>query len=94
MAGVVLVRPRMVAARWAAPLLGFALAVLQHAAWNGVGAGWLDGATCGPGAAVACQLEGRAQYWLLTAPVIVSAFVGPGLVLLAAAARRGGVRRR
>ncbi len=81
------------AMRWAAPLLGFALAVLQHAAWNGLGAGWLDGAVCGPGAAVACQLEGRAQYWLLTAPVIVVAFVGPGLVLLAAAARRGGARR-
>jgi len=82
------------AVRWLAPLLGFVLAVLQHAAWNGLGAGWLDGAACGPGAAAACQLAGRAQYWLLTAPVIVIAFVGPGLVLLAAASRRDGARRR
>ncbi|MDX2169391.1 MAG: PrsW family glutamic-type intramembrane protease, partial [Deltaproteobacteria bacterium] len=39
------------AARWWAPLVGFALAVAQHAAWNALGAGWLDGAPCAPGAA-------------------------------------------
>lgn len=73
--------------RAAAPWLGLGLAVLQHAAWNAVGAPWLDAATCGP-AAPACALDGRVRYWLLTAPAIVAVFVAPGLALLLWWARR------
>jgi RsiW-degrading membrane proteinase PrsW (M82 family) len=63
-------------------LAGFALAVAQHAAWNSLGAAWLDSAPCAPGAVAACGLDGRVTFWLLTAPAIVALFVGPGLAAL------------
>lgn len=75
------------AARMLAPWLGLALAIAQHVAWNAAGAGWLDAATCGP-SAPACGLDGRLRYWLLTAPLTIFAFVGPGLVGLMALIRR------
>jgi RsiW-degrading membrane proteinase PrsW (M82 family) len=73
--------------RLALPWLGLALAILQHAAWNGVGAAWLHAAPCGP-AVDACALDGELRFLLLAAPAIVLLFIGPGLVLLVLAARR------
>jgi RsiW-degrading membrane proteinase PrsW (M82 family) len=73
--------------RRAVPGIALGLAIVQHVAWNAAGAAWLDGAPCGP-AAPACALDGRLGYWLLTAPAIVLAFVGPGLAALAFLARR------
>ena len=64
----------------AGALLGFAVAVAQHSAWNAVGAEWLDAAPCAPRAAMACPLSGRLWYWLLTAPAIVLSFLLPGMV--------------
>lgn len=74
-------------ARALAPVIGLALAIAQHVAWNAAGAGWLDAATCGP-RAPACALDGRLRYWLLTAPLIVLLFVGPGVAALLALIRR------
>lgn len=73
--------------RAALPWLGLALAILQHAAWNGFGAAWLHDAPCGP-AADTCALDGELSFLLLAAPAIVVLFVAPGLVLLVLAARR------
>jgi RsiW-degrading membrane proteinase PrsW (M82 family) len=75
------------------PLLGFALAVAQHVLWNALGAAWLSGAACGPGAVAACPLSGRMWYWLVTAPAILLLFIGPGVMTLSRLAR-GGARRR
>jgi RsiW-degrading membrane proteinase PrsW (M82 family) len=88
-AGVGWGRAQRGAARLAAPLLGFLLAVAQHAAWNGVGAPWLDGAACAPRASAACDASGRLWYWLATAPAIVALFIGPGLAAALWLARRG-----
>jgi hypothetical protein len=73
--------------------MGVALAVLQHVAWNAVGAVWLDRAPCAPGAA-ACPLNGRLWYWLVSAPAIVALFIGPALLLLLLARRRHTVAAR
>ncbi|MEO8601671.1 MAG: PrsW family glutamic-type intramembrane protease [bacterium] len=76
------------ARRAALVVAGFALAVAQHAAWNSLGAAWLDGAACAPGAVLHCELGGRLFYWLLVAPVIVALFIGPGLAALLWIGRR------
>lgn len=86
-AGIGAARARPPGLRWGPPLLGFALAVAQHVAWNALGAGWLDGAPCAPGAA-ACALAGRVRFWTLIAPPIVAAFTVPGLLGLAWVRRR------
>jgi RsiW-degrading membrane proteinase PrsW (M82 family) len=86
-AGIGAARARQGAARWWPALLGFALAVAQHAAWNALGAGWLDGAPCAPGAA-ACEWAGRVRFWIVIAPLIVVGFAAPGLLGLAWMRRR------
>lgn len=73
----------------AAAAFGFGIAVLLHALWNGIGAPWLHTAPCAPGAA-ACALDGRVQYWLLTAPAITALFIAPGLLALHLAVRATG----
>lgn len=67
---------------------GLLLAIVQHVAWNAVGAPWLYSAACGP-AEPTCSIAGQVQFWFLTAPAIVLLFIGPGLMALAVARRRG-----
>jgi RsiW-degrading membrane proteinase PrsW (M82 family) len=86
-AGIGAARARQGAARWWPAALGFALAVAQHVAWNAVGASWLDGAPCAPGAA-GCAFAGRLRFWTMIAPLIVAAFAVPGLVGLSWVRRR------
>jgi RsiW-degrading membrane proteinase PrsW (M82 family) len=73
--------------RIALPLIGVLAAIVQHLAWNAVGADWLRAAPCGP-AAASCALGGELRFALLVAPAIVLPFVMPGVVLLAYLARR------
>jgi len=89
-AGIGWARQRGARAGVAGALLGIGVAVAQHAAWNAVGAEWLDAAPCAPRAVTVCPLSGRVWYWLVTAPAIVLAFVLPGLVAVLWLYRRRG----
>jgi RsiW-degrading membrane proteinase PrsW (M82 family) len=69
-------------------LAGFALAVVQHAAWNGVGSVWVMQAMCGPEfPAVGCTAPPRPVPPLVVVGITL-AFVGPGALLAVLAARR------
>ena len=77
--------------RAALPLIGVLAAIVQHLAWNAVGADWLRAAPCGP-ATAGCALGGELRFALLVAPAIVLPFVMPGMALLAYLARRAAGR--
>jgi hypothetical protein len=62
-------------------LIGLAAAIVQHAAWNGLGARWLDTSACAPHGA-ACALPAQVGYWLIGAPAIVGCFIAPGVLAL------------
>src|SRR5690606_15052429 len=71
----------------AVALLGFGAAVVLHGLWNGIGAPWRPTATWAPGAAVVSPFAGRLRSWLLTAPLLTSVFLAPGMLALRLALR-------
>lgn len=76
-------------ARWLAPVLGATAAVLQHAAWNGVASEAITRALCGaPAPAAACLPAPPEQALFLGIPLIMACCLGPGVLVLAAVARR------
>lgn len=78
-------RARGAMGRLGLPWVGLAAAIVQHVAWNAVGAAWLHAAPCGPVAA--CAPAGEARFLLLVAPATIALFVGPGILALVLWAR-------
>jgi RsiW-degrading membrane proteinase PrsW (M82 family) len=73
----------------AAPALGFAVAVVQHGAWNGVASHAITDLLCGAVTADdACLASPTPQALYLQVPLLVALFIGPGLAALAWLASR------
>ncbi len=76
----------------AAPALGFLLACAQHGIWNGVASFTITDLLCGTmTAAGACQPTPPAEALYFQVPLLVTLFIGPGLVGLACLARESMV---
>lgn len=73
--------------RWLVPLIGLALATLQHVVWNAVAASAIQGVLCGPELAGGpCRPVPSDVSLLLAVPVLTAIFIGPALVTLGAIA--------
>ncbi len=71
------------AARVLVPCAGFALAVLQHAAWNGVASGAITSLLCNPDAATgACAAAPGVPALLFRVPFVAVLGMTPGMVTL------------
>jgi hypothetical protein len=83
---------RATAGRRALPgLLGFAAAVAQHTLWNGVASPSVSGILCnGIGPSGACRGNPNMYELFVTVPLVVAAALAPGVLTLAALARRTG----
>jgi protease PrsW len=74
--------------RAAAPLAGLAAAVAQHVAWNAIASREITHLLCNPAVTDGpCRGSPDALSLLVRAPLIVVAFVGPGLLALGAVMR-------
>lgn len=84
-------QPRRWQVRLLVPLLALVAAVTQHGAWNAVASHAITRALCGaPAPEAACRVTPAPADLLLSVPLIVVLFVGPGAVALLAIARRCG----
>ena len=71
--------------------LGFGAAVAQHALWNGVASPAVSGILCnGIGPSGACRGSPDIYQLFVAVPLVVSAALAPGVLTLAALARRAG----
>jgi len=81
-------------ARVAMPLLAFCAAVLQHVAWNAGASRIITAALCGaPAPGAVCRAVPPDGALFLVVPATVLAFIGPGALVLAIAARRRSAGR-
>jgi hypothetical protein len=72
-------------------LLGFAAAVAQHTIWNGVASPSVSGILCnGIGPSGACHGNPDVYQLFVAVPLVVAAALAPGILTLAALARRTG----
>jgi protease PrsW len=80
--------------RWLVPAAAFLFAVVQHAAWNGVGAPWIESALCGAAEAGAlCRDRPTAFALFGAASIVATLFLAPGVGVLWAAWVRPSQRR-
>jgi len=77
-----------------APLLGLALAVGEHALWNGLASGAVTDVLCNPTAAGGVCRDADAVDLFVATPLIVALVVGPGALVLCAILRRTDGRIR
>ncbi len=74
--------------RWAAPVIGLLAAVVQHVVWNGVVSAWVTQLLCaaatpdGP-----CQAVPPPARLYAAVPLVIVAFLAPGILMLGAMAR-------
>jgi len=73
--------------RWLVPLIGLALATLQHVVWNAVAASAIQGVLCGPELAGGpCRPAPTDVSLFVTVPILTAIFLGPAVVTLGAIA--------
>jgi RsiW-degrading membrane proteinase PrsW (M82 family) len=73
--------------RWLVPLVGLALAIVQHVVWNAVAAEAITGVLCGPELTGGpCRPEPSDTSLFVMVPLLTAIFIGPGLMTLGAIA--------
>jgi len=78
---------------WILPI-GFAVAVAQHALWNGIASSSIAQLLCGAGRDGLCLVTPSAFNLLVMIPLVVLGFLGPGGLILLVIARLAGERDR
>lgn len=77
---------------WA--VVGFVLAVAQHALWNGIASSSVAQLLCGAGRDGMCRIDPSPFNLVVMIPLVVLGFVGPGGMILLVIARLAAQRER
>lgn len=73
--------------RWLVPMIGLALAIIQHVVWNAVASNAINGVLCGPELVGGpCRPHPSDTSLFVTVPLLTAIFIGPGIATLGAIA--------